>query len=134
MGNLEAALVDVRDVPELAKLGKPGLKQPDRRGIMIHLVDFTFQEGNGYVRLGCDARIDTAVSDVGDFNAAPTAVLQKANPVVRRLAADMEVHPERRHQGGKDHVWLFRAIPTRRFRFDVTVERGGSLEPVEYLK
>ena len=37
MGNLEAVLVDVRDVPELAELGKPGLKQPDRRGIMIQI-------------------------------------------------------------------------------------------------
>ena len=38
MRNLEAVLVDVRDVPELAELGKPGLKQPDWREIMIQIV------------------------------------------------------------------------------------------------
>ena len=98
----------LRNIPELAELGEPGLKQPDRRGIMIQIVDFTFHERNGDVCLGRDARIDTAIADVSDLETTVAAVLQKANPIVRRLAAEMKVHPQRRRQRGQGRVWLFR--------------------------
>ena len=88
--------MNLRDVPELAELGKPGLKQPDWREIMIQIVDSIFQEGNGYMRLGCNARIATAVTDVSNLDTTLAAILKKANPVVRRLVAEMEVHSKRR--------------------------------------
>ena len=82
MSNLETALVNACDVPELSELGEPGLKQPNRRGIIVHTVDFIFGEGNGYVRLGRNARIKTAVADVSDLETTLAAVLQKANSII----------------------------------------------------
>ena len=100
----------LRDVPELAELGEPRLKQPDRRGIMIQIqvVIPSSNERNGDVCLGRDARIDAAIADVSDLETAVATVLQKANPIVRRLVAEMEVRAQRRCQGGQGRVWLFR--------------------------
>jgi hypothetical protein len=83
MSNLEAALVNACDVPEFSELEEPGMKQPNRRGIIIESVDFIFDEGNGYVCLGHDARINTAVTDVSHLETTLAAVLQKPNSIVR---------------------------------------------------
>ena len=94
--------MDVRDVPELAELGNSRLKQADRRGIMIQVGLISLRnERNGHVRLGRDARIDTAVADVRDLETTVAAVLQKANPIVRRQAAEVKVRAQRRRQGGQ---------------------------------
>ena len=87
MSNLEAALVNACDVPELSELEEPGMKQPNRRGIIIQAVDFIFDEGNGYVCLGHYARINTAVADISHLETTLAAVLQKPDSIVRRQVA-----------------------------------------------
>ncbi len=64
MRHLETLPVNVRNVPELAELGEPRLKQPDRRRIMIHVQvrDFIHNERDGDVRLGRDPRIGAAIA------------------------------------------------------------------------
>ena len=91
----DTASLNVRDLPELTKLGDSRFEQPDRCGI-VEAVDLTSNQGNGDVRLGHDTGIVAAIADVGDFKAPAPAVMQKADPIVRRLVADMKVNAERR--------------------------------------
>jgi phosphoribosyl 1,2-cyclic phosphodiesterase len=87
MSNLEAALVNACDIPELSEFEEPGMKQPDWRGIIVHTVDFIFGEGNGYVCLGRYARINMAITDVSHLETTLAAVLQEANSIVGRQVA-----------------------------------------------
>jgi hypothetical protein len=82
MSNLEAALVNACDVPELSEFEEPGMKQPDRRGIIVHTLDFMFGEGNGHVCLGRYARVNMAITDVSHLETTLATVLQKADSIV----------------------------------------------------
>jgi hypothetical protein len=95
MSNLEAALLNACDVPELSKLKEPGMEQPNRCGIIIQAMGFIFDEGNGYVCLGHDARINTAVTNVSHLETTLATVLQKPNSIVRRQVAQKEISSER---------------------------------------
>ena len=87
MSNLEAALVNACDFPELSELEEPGMKQPNRRGINMQTVNFRFGEGNGDVCLGHNARINMAIADVSHLETTLAAVLQKADSIVGRQVA-----------------------------------------------
>ena len=98
MGDPEAAPMDARDVPKFAKFGHSRLKHADRRRIVIQVVGFTSDQRNGDVCLGHYARIDATITDVRDLETTAAAVLKKANPIIRRQAADMKVSAQRRRQ------------------------------------
>ncbi len=88
--------MDAGDVPEFAQLGKSRLKHTDRRGIVDPGCWFHVRPSEmATCASAAVAGIDAAVADVSDLETAVAAVLEKANPIVRRQAADMKVRAQR---------------------------------------
>ena len=91
MGDSQAAPMDNRDVPEFSQPGNSRLKQADRRRITIQAIRFISDQRNGDVCLGDDAGIDVTITNIRDLETTVAAVLKKANPIIRRQAANMKV-------------------------------------------
>jgi hypothetical protein len=76
MSNFKAALVNMCNIPELSEIEELGLEQTNRCKIVVQAVNSTFDYGNSDMCLGRNARIDTAVADVGNLDATLATVLQ----------------------------------------------------------
>ena len=68
---------------------------------MIQVARFTSDQRNGYVRLGHRAGIDATIANVRDLETTIAAVLEQANPIIRRQVADLKVRPQRCCQRGQ---------------------------------
>ena len=92
VGRLEAALVNVCNIPELSKFREPRLKQLDCRRISVQAVASIVNERYCYLDLGRDPWIKAAVADVSDFETTLATILQKTDSIVWCQIADVKVH------------------------------------------
>jgi hypothetical protein len=100
MCDLNPATVNPCNVPELPEFRKSGLKQPDRRWIVVGAADSITNKRNSDMGLGHRARVVATVADVSNLETAAAARLQEVDPIVCGQATQVEVRPQRVRQGG----------------------------------
>ena len=91
MGDSKTAPMDGRDIPEFSQPGDSRLKHTESARGLDEIACFTSTREMATCASAMMRAIDMTIADIRDLETTVAAVLEKANPIIRRQVADLKV-------------------------------------------